>query len=101
VPDLLDAGVPLCLGTDSLASVDTLDLIDDAVTLHEEFPELDPAVIVEMATAGGARALGLAGLGTLAPGMRAELAFAPAGQAPSDPAAFLVSGEARPRRVDL
>jgi cytosine/adenosine deaminase-related metal-dependent hydrolase len=101
VPDLLDAGVPLCLGTDSLASVDTLDLIDDAVTLREEFPELDPAVIVEMATAGGARALGLAGLGTLAPGMRAELAFAPAGQAPSDPAAFLVSGEARPRRVDV
>jgi aminodeoxyfutalosine deaminase len=101
VPDLLAAGVPLCLGTDSLASVDSLDLIDDAVTLHEEFPELDPAVIVEMATAGGARALGLAGLGTLGPGMRAELAFAPAGQAPADPAAFLVSGEARPRRVEL
>jgi aminodeoxyfutalosine deaminase len=101
VPELLDAGVRLCLGTDSLASVDTLDLIDDVVTLHEEFPELDPAVIVEMATAGGARALGLAGLGTLAPGMRAELAFARADRVPADPAAFLVSGEARPGRVDL
>jgi cytosine/adenosine deaminase-related metal-dependent hydrolase len=100
VPDLLDAGVHLCLGTDSLASVDTLDLIDDAVALHEEFPELDPAMIVEMATAGGARALGLAGLGALAPGMRAELAFARADKAPADPAAFLVSGEARPRRVE-
>jgi cytosine/adenosine deaminase-related metal-dependent hydrolase len=101
VPELLDAGVHLCLGTDSLASVDTLDLIDDAVTLHEEFPDLDPAVIVEMATAGGARALGLAGLGAVAPGMRAELAFARAGRVPADPAAFLVSGEARPRRVEL
>jgi cytosine/adenosine deaminase-related metal-dependent hydrolase len=101
VPDLIDAGVHLCLGTDSLASVDTLDLIDDAVTLREVFPDLDPAVIVEMATAGGARALGLAGLGTLAPGMRAELAFASADTVPADPAAFLVSGEARPRRVEL
>jgi cytosine/adenosine deaminase-related metal-dependent hydrolase len=101
VPELLDAGVRLCLGTDSLASVDTLDLIDDAVLLHEEFPELDPAAIVEMATVGGARALGLAGLGAIAPGMRAELAFARADTVPANPAAFLVSGEARPRRVEL
>jgi cytosine/adenosine deaminase-related metal-dependent hydrolase len=101
VPDLLDAGVHLCLGTDSLASVDTLDLIDDAVALHEEFPDLDPDVIVEMATAGGARALGLDGLGAIVPGMRAELAFAPADEVPADPAAFLVSGQARPRRVEL
>lgn len=101
VPELLDAGVRLCLGTDSLASVDSLDLIDDAVTLHDEFPDLDPSVIVEMATAGGARALGLERLGALAPGMRAELAFARADEAPADPAAYLVSGEARPRRVEL
>jgi cytosine/adenosine deaminase-related metal-dependent hydrolase len=101
VPELLDAGVRLCLGTDSLASVDSLDLIDDAVVLHEEFPELEPTVIVRMATLGGARALALDGLGALAPGMKAELAFARADQVPSDPEAFLVSGEARPRRVDV
>jgi len=100
VPDLLEAGVRLCLGTDSLASVDSLDLIDDAAALHEEFPDVDPAVIVEMATAGGARALGLDGLGAIAPGMKAELAFARADRVPEDPAAFLVSGEARPRRVE-
>jgi hypothetical protein len=29
--------------------VDSLDLIDDATARHEEFPELDPAVILEMA----------------------------------------------------
>jgi aminodeoxyfutalosine deaminase len=101
VPELLAAGVRLCLGTDSLASVDSLDLIDDATALHEEFPELDPAVIVEMATAGGARALGLDDLGAIAPGMRAELAFARADPVPEDPSAFLVSGAARPRRVEL
>ena len=101
VPEMLDAGVRLCLGTDSLASVDTLDLIDDAVLLHEEFPDLVPSVIVQMATLGGASALGLEGLGVIAVGMRAELAFAHADEVPADPAAFLVSGEARPRRVDL
>lgn len=101
VPELLAAGVRLCLGTDSLASVDTLDLIDDATVLHEEFPELDPAVIVEMATAGGARALGLKDYGAIAPGMCAELAFARADHTPEDPLAFLVSGAARPRRVEL
>ena len=101
VPELLASGVRLCLGTDSLASVDTLDLIDDAAVLREEFPELDPAVIVEMATAGGARALGLQDYGAIAPGMCAELAFARADPVPDDPLAFLVSGAARPRRVDL
>jgi cytosine/adenosine deaminase-related metal-dependent hydrolase len=101
VPEMLEAGVRLCLGTDSLASVDSLDLIDDATALHEEFPDVDPAAIVEMATGGGARALGLEDLGTIAPGMRAELAFARADQVPEDPAAFLVSGAARPRRVEL
>ena len=100
VPALLAAGVRLCLGTDSLASVDSLDLAEDMAALRREFPELHPAVIVEMATAGGARALGLSGLGAIAPGMRADLVYAPADRAPDDPAAFLVSGDARPRRVD-
>ena len=100
VPELLEAGVRLCLGTDSLASVDSLDLMDDVAALHEEFPDLDPAAIVEMATAGGAQALGLPGLGAIAPGMRAELVFAPAVRVPQDPSSFLVSGAARPRRVE-
>ena len=101
VPDLLAAGVRLCLGTDSLASVDSLDLVDDAAALHEEFPDLDPAVIVEMATLGGARALKLEGLGAIARGMRADLVYAGAERVPPDPAAFFVSGPARPRRVEI
>ena len=98
VPELRRAGVRLCLGTDSLASVPSLDLAADMAALQREFPELDPAVIVEMATRGGARALDLPDLGTLAAGQRAALAFAVAERAPDDPLAFLVSGEARVER---
>ena len=98
-PELMRAGVRLCLGTDSLASAESLDLLADAALLHRQFPTLDPAAIVRMATLGGAEALGLAELGAIAPGRRAALAFAPAASVPSDPCRFLVSGEARLRRI--
>jgi cytosine/adenosine deaminase-related metal-dependent hydrolase len=97
VPALAAAGVRLALGTDSLASVETLDVLDDAVLLHRQFPRLDPAAIVRMATLGGAGALGFADLGAIAPGRRAALAFA-AGET-ADPHERLLSGEARLRRV--
>jgi cytosine/adenosine deaminase-related metal-dependent hydrolase len=99
VPELLADGVRVCLGTDSLASVPTLDLIDDMAALHREFPSLDPAVIVRMATLEGAGALGLADLGSLAHGKTAAMAFAPAAEGLSDPLAFLVSGNARTQAV--
>jgi cytosine/adenosine deaminase-related metal-dependent hydrolase len=98
VPALLAAGVRLSLGTDSLASAETLDVLDDAVFLHRSFPGLDPAAIVRMATLGGATALGLRDLGAIAPGRRAALAFAP-GQGP--PFDLLLSGEARLRPVEV
>lgn len=101
VLEMLEAGVRLCLGTDSLASGDSLDVMGEVVALHRQFPRLDPAVILRMATSGGAEALGLHDLGTLAAGKRAEVAFAPAARPPEDPLAFLVSGDARPRRVAL
>jgi cytosine/adenosine deaminase-related metal-dependent hydrolase len=101
-PALLSAGVSLALGTDSLASVETLDVLDDAVFLARQFPALPGAAIVQMATQGGAFALGLPDLGAIAPGMAAALAFAPAepGRVPDDPCAFLLSGAARLQRVD-
>jgi cytosine/adenosine deaminase-related metal-dependent hydrolase len=92
-PALLRSGVRLALGTDSLASVETLDVLDDAVLLRRQFPDLDPAAIVRMATLGGAEALGLDDLGAIAPGRRAALAFAPG--ATDDPYRWLLSGEAR------
>jgi cytosine/adenosine deaminase-related metal-dependent hydrolase len=100
VPELLQAGVRLALGSDSLASVPSLDLLADAALLRHQFPSLDPAVIVRMATAGSAEALGLADLGTIAPGRKAALAHAACDPPPKDPMAWLVSGEARVWRVD-
>jgi cytosine/adenosine deaminase-related metal-dependent hydrolase len=98
VPALLKAGVKLALGTDSLASVDTLDLLAEAAAVQRAFPELDPAVIVHMATAGGAAALGFADLGAIEPGRRAALAFA-AGADVREPLAFLTSGQAQAHPV--
>jgi cytosine/adenosine deaminase-related metal-dependent hydrolase len=99
LPRLLAAGVRLALGTDSLASVETLDVLEDAVLLHRSFPEVDPAAILRMATVGGAEALGFDDLGAIVPGRPAVLAFAPATSAPDDPCEFLLCGEARLRRV--
>lgn len=101
VPELLAAGVNVALGTDSLASSASLDLLDDAVALHREFPALGPARIVRMATANGAAALGLDDLGSIAPGKRGALAFAPADADVADPLDFLLSGEARLHGVRL
>jgi 5-methylthioadenosine/S-adenosylhomocysteine deaminase len=66
VPELLAAGVAVGLGTDGPASNNNLDLfeeMDTAAKVHKLFrgdPTVLPAKIVfEMATLGGARALGL------------------------------------------
>jgi cytosine/adenosine deaminase-related metal-dependent hydrolase len=99
VRGLHDAGVSLCLGSDSLASADTLNVLDDAALLHRELPDLAPSLLVRMASAGGAEALGLTDLGTLEPGKRAALAFAPTEPGVRDPLGFLVSGQAHTVRV--
>lgn len=92
VPAMEAAGVRLCLGTDSLASAESLDLMADVAAVHAAFPELAPATIVRMATLAGAEALGLADLGTIEVGKHAALAYVAADAEPADPLAFLVSG---------
>ena len=71
------AGVNLCLGTDSLASTDSLSMFDEMRTLSTNEPGLAPAAILEMATSNGARALGFDG-GKIAPGAVADLIAIPA-----------------------
>jgi len=67
VPGLLDRGVPLAVGTDSLASVPDLDPFAELAALRRAFPELPAATWLAAATSGGADALDLP-LGRLAPG---------------------------------
>jgi aminodeoxyfutalosine deaminase len=57
VERMLRHGLLPGLGTDSIASNQTLDLWREMRILREEYPDLDPGKILEMATLGGAAAL--------------------------------------------
>jgi cytosine/adenosine deaminase-related metal-dependent hydrolase len=82
---LARAGVNVCLGTDSLASVHKprhqvveLNLFEEMQALAENEPSLSARKIVRMATVNGARALGLGGqVGELAEGGFADLIALP------------------------
>jgi cytosine/adenosine deaminase-related metal-dependent hydrolase len=82
---LTRAGVNVCLGTDSLASVyqrrnqtAELSMFEEMRTLAEREPRLSPRKILRLATVCGARALGLTGkAGELAPGAYADLIALP------------------------
>jgi cytosine/adenosine deaminase-related metal-dependent hydrolase len=94
VPAFLARGIAVGLGTDSLASAPTLDLWDEmraALAVHAG--RLTPAAVLEMATLGGAKALGLAGqVGSLEVGKRADLIAVAAGAvAASDPTGSLIA----------
>lgn len=67
-------GMPLCLGTDSLASNDSLSLWDEIRFALDRYKgELGPEKLLEMATQGGAAGIGLADqLGSLEAGKRAD-----------------------------
>jgi cytosine/adenosine deaminase-related metal-dependent hydrolase len=99
LPALLADGVALALGTDSLASGDTLDVRDEAVLLHEAFAGVPAERLVHMLTAGGAAALGLPDLGALVSGRRADMAYAAAPETPTDPFRHVLSRDTAVRRV--
>ncbi|MEF3168698.1 MAG: amidohydrolase family protein [Deltaproteobacteria bacterium] len=61
------AGIPFALGTDSLASNDTLSIFAEMSSLASLAPTIPPGRILTAATEHGARALGLSG-----PGLDAE-----------------------------
>ena len=68
VEKLLNSGVNLALGTDSLASNDRLSIFAEMASLARQCPNLSPDLIFEAATIGGAKALHLNGLGKLEQG---------------------------------
>ena len=81
VPELLAAGVHVGLGTDGAASNNNLDMWGEirlAALIHKGFrgdATVMPApVVLRMATAGGAKAIGLGDtIGALVPGLRADM----------------------------
>ena len=86
VPRLLGAGIPVALGSDSLASAPDLDLFAEISALRQEHPGLAPAAILRMATLNGARALGLADeLGSVERGKRGALVLVPLAEPGDDP----------------
>nr|WP_043795416.1 amidohydrolase family protein [Solidesulfovibrio fructosivorans] len=77
-PGLLAAGVPLCLGTDSLASNDDLDLWNEVRALLAAHPDFPGGQALSALTATPARLLGRErDLGLLAPGAMGGAAVVP------------------------
>ncbi len=86
---LLAAGVPVALGTDSLGSSPSLDLREEIKAAMGKGFSLEEALT--MATAHGARALGLKRSGRIAPGYAADFTLI-AGDTPMDALAGPVAG---------
>lgn len=81
LPDLsgmMRAGLRICLGTDSLASVSSLSLWEEIKRVATRYPTVSPANIWAMATVNGAHALGFSALfGTLQPGRVPAMLYVP------------------------
>lgn len=78
IPAMLAAGIRPCLGTDSLASNDSLNLFDEMRFTARMFPSISPREILAMATINGACALGFEGqYGRIAPGAQARFLYMP------------------------
>jgi cytosine/adenosine deaminase-related metal-dependent hydrolase len=59
IPMLSDSGIPLVIGTDSLASNDVLDIYHELEVIHEYFPQIPWKELFKWATINGASALGM------------------------------------------
>jgi 5-methylthioadenosine/S-adenosylhomocysteine deaminase len=81
VPRLRTAGIPVGIGTDGAASNDSQNMLEAIkwAALLQKVQQLDPAAmdargVLELATIGGARALGIDDrVGALVPGLRADV----------------------------
>jgi cytosine/adenosine deaminase-related metal-dependent hydrolase len=97
LPALLEAGLPLAVGTDSLASSPSLAPLAELATLRAAFPLLPAAALLPLAWNGAA--VGAPHVGRLAPGTAPGVLAAPlAGSHPTDPFEHLLStfGGSRP-----
>jgi cytosine/adenosine deaminase-related metal-dependent hydrolase len=92
-------GVPVALGTDSLASVADLNMFEELAEARRVAPRVPARALLDAATRQGARALGFGDdLGSIEPGKRASLIAVRVPDGVSDVEEYLVSGVA-PDRV--
>ena len=83
------AGITPAIGTDSLASNASLDVLAEARALGDRFSNVPARELLTMATWNGARALGRTDLGRIAKGARPGIA-AIDGDVGDDPSAFVL-----------
>ncbi|MGA0438878.1 MAG: amidohydrolase family protein, partial [Limisphaerales bacterium] len=95
--DCLQAGIPVALGTDSLATikkpapVHPFHLFHEAKEALKEFPTLRPSTALGMITFQAAKVLGLEKkVGSLAPGMACDWISTSYGGTPEDAAASII-----------
>jgi cytosine/adenosine deaminase-related metal-dependent hydrolase len=87
------SGVRVAVGTDSLASVDNLNLFAELAEVRRLAPGVAASRILESATLAGAQALGFASeLGSIEPGKRAQLLAVRVPAGVTDVEQYLVSG---------
>jgi cytosine/adenosine deaminase-related metal-dependent hydrolase len=92
VSRFLETGIPVGLGTDSLASNTTLSLWDE-MRFARDTLRMDSSIILSMSTLGGAKALGLdSRIGSLDEGKEADMIAVSAEGCRSgeDPVSFIV-----------
>ena len=84
---LAKLGVNICIGTDSLASTDSLSLLGELRKLQQNEPGLSSAELLRLVTLAPARALKREGLlGCISPGAAADLIAIPKAGNSGDPA---------------
>jgi len=95
---MLAAGIPVALGTDSLASNQSLSLLEELKFVHENVADApSPETLLRMATLDAARALRLEHqIGSLEPGKQADLAAFPCPPGCGDPITVLVKSAPAP-----
>jgi len=86
------SGARVAIGTDSLASVDDLNLFAEMAEVRRLAPAVPASRILAAATVDGASALGFGELGTIESGKRADLIAVQVPSAIDDVEEYLLSG---------
>ena len=95
---MLEAGVNVCLGTDSLVSNDSLSILDEMRFLHGQYPNFPVETLLKMGTINGAIALGWQDrIGRLTIGMEADLTAVPLTGDNSNPLTDIFESDTRPQ----